>query len=431
MKLRIAVITGFHQSPRFLKSLFECLNKQTYTHFDVFVYNHKYSSLTDLLKEDYFFTANLVKLDKNEGFAGGNNLAIKYASEKFNYAYYALINDDTKPSEDWLFHLVSTAVSDPLIGAVTSKILYYEPYVIISGQTETNTQNDPRNLGIRWYHNTRFTSSIYPKPFYLKGFYDREVDDFSEFRWSSSDFEIALPIQLLDKDDTLRLFIRKNSKIKNQKLTLAIGTEFKTTITLTDDQYFYPVKIPISIINSNLKDILQNAGSDYDNNYNGFDIGSGEIDKGQYNKIRDVRMFCGCSVLLSNAALKKTGLFADYFFSYYEDSDLSLRLIKTGFKIKYQPLSITRHYHAASGKEWSPFFTYHVFRNKIIFCAKNLGLNASILSFKERVKETILFLNWARKQKFQNKEINQRVRLNIQILIDAVKGIIRYKPSKL
>lgn len=431
MNARIAVITGFHQSPRFLQTLFECLDRQSYKHFDVFVYNHKYKELTDLLNNDYHFDYKLIKLEKNVGFSGGNNAAIKYAKEQFNYDYYALINDDTKPCKDWLYQLISTAISDPSIGAVTSKILYYDPYIIITGKTEVSNEADSRELGIRCYQNSRFATSVYPKSFYLRGFHRIETDEFHDFRWSTSEFQIALPVSATENDDILRLFLRKNSKIENQKIEISIGKQFKKTISLHDDNFFYPITIPSQVIKENLQNIVQNAGSDYDNGYNGFDIGSGEIDTGQHDQMKDISMFCGCSVLLSKVALRNTGLFVDHFFSYYEDSDLSIRLKKNGFRIVYQPLSVIRHFHAASGKEWSPFFTYHVFRNKIIFCAKNFGLKAFLFSIKERVKETVLFLKWAKKQNFRNKEINQRAKLNLRILYDALKGIIRYKPSRL
>ncbi len=431
MNARIAVITGFHQSPSFLIPLFDCLNKQSYTHFDVFIYNYKYDELKDLSKNRYRFTYKVIKLERNMGFSGGNNAAIKFAKKQFDYDFYALINDDTKPAEDWLIQLVSTALGDSAIGAVASKILYYEPYIVLSGKTKTSNENDKRHLGVRWYSNSRFSASFFPKVFYLKGFNEIENDELNNFRWTKSDFRVALPISSSKQDESLRLFLRKNVKIENQELELSIGKKFKQIITLSDNQFFYPVTIPCSVIEENLINIVQNAGSDYDKNYNGFDIGSGELDTGQYNDIKDVNMFCGCSVLLSKEALHKTGLFADYFFSYYEDSDLSIRLKKGGYKIIYQPLSVIRHYHAASGKEWSPFFTYHVFRNKIIFCAKNFGFKAFLFALKERIDETILFLKWARRQKFRDKELNQRIKLNFRILFDAVKGIVRYKPSKL
>ena len=66
-----------------------------------------------------FPEVRMVRLDKNHGFAGGNNRAIETARGK----YVALINNDAVAAPKWLSSLVATAESDPGIGAVASIVI--------------------------------------------------------------------------------------------------------------------------------------------------------------------------------------------------------------------------------------------------------------------------------------------------------------------
>ena len=69
MKDRVAVITGFYKTPYFLKILFECLNKQTFRNFDVYVYNTSASSLEAIENISCNFSYSIINLEKNVGFA--------------------------------------------------------------------------------------------------------------------------------------------------------------------------------------------------------------------------------------------------------------------------------------------------------------------------------------------------------------------------
>jgi GT2 family glycosyltransferase len=69
----------------------------------------------------------LLHSEKNLGFAGGNNIAIKYALEK-GYDYIWFLNNDAVPDRKALTHLLLSAESDGRIGMVGSRIFdYAEP----------------------------------------------------------------------------------------------------------------------------------------------------------------------------------------------------------------------------------------------------------------------------------------------------------------
>ena len=52
-----------------------------------------------------------------------------------------------------------------------------------------------------------------------------------------------------------------------------------------------------------------------------------------------------------------------------------------GGKIMFCPESVVRHIHTGSSTEWSPFFTYHVYRNKLLFLYKNFNTRLFFMYF--------------------------------------------------
>ncbi|MCD6101420.1 MAG: glycosyltransferase family 2 protein [Candidatus Marinimicrobia bacterium] len=68
----------------------------------------------------------LIKNKDNYGFAGGNNIGIKFALSVLNPKYILLLNNDTVVDNKVLNELVKVAESDEKVGVVGSTLLYYE-----------------------------------------------------------------------------------------------------------------------------------------------------------------------------------------------------------------------------------------------------------------------------------------------------------------
>ncbi|MBK8101485.1 MAG: glycosyltransferase family 2 protein [Planctomycetes bacterium] len=64
---------------------------------------------------------------------------------------------------------------------------------------------------------------------------------------------------------------------------------------------------------------------------------------GAFTVEQDVLGACGGAVLYRAAALRQIGLFRGEFFLNFEDVDLSLRLIATGWRCRFAPRAIVRH----------------------------------------------------------------------------------------
>jgi len=127
--------------------------------------------------------------------------------------------------------------------------------------------------------------------------------------------------------------------------------------------------------------VIQNAGSLVLSDGSGGDRGTGEEDRGQYDRPEEVFAACGAAVLLNRAMLQDVGLLDTTFFAYYEDTDLSWRMRLAGWRVVYEPTAVVEHVHSGTSIEWSPFFTFHVDRNRLFMILKNAPLGLVLRVF--------------------------------------------------
>jgi GT2 family glycosyltransferase len=107
----------------------ECLDslkKVAYPNYEVVVIdNGSRGNDVQTLKEKYRESIIVISNKKNEGFAGGCNIGIKWALEN-NAAYVFLLNNDTTVSKDFLRELVEVTRNNERIGIVGPKVYYYD-----------------------------------------------------------------------------------------------------------------------------------------------------------------------------------------------------------------------------------------------------------------------------------------------------------------
>jgi GT2 family glycosyltransferase len=66
-------------------------------------------------------------------------------------------------------------------------------------------------------------------------------------------------------------------------------------------------------------------------------------DTGKHNQMRNLDWATGCVMLLRSEALRRVGLFDERIFGNGEDLDLSLRMRKAGYTVRYVPTARLRH----------------------------------------------------------------------------------------
>lgn len=105
---------------------------------------------------------------------------------------------------------------------------------------------------------------------------------------------------------------------------------------------------------------------DWDNVY-GTPRGIDEVDEGQYEKVEETDYATGTAMFLSAKALKQVGVFYAKYFMYLEDTDLSVRMEKAGWRVMYAPKAIVWHKVAQSSSVGSKLNDYFIIRNRMLF----------------------------------------------------------------
>ncbi len=124
MSKKAVIIIVNWNGKKYLENCLSSVFKQTYKNFDVyFVDNGSVDGSSDYVRKN-FKKVKIIQLDKNYGFAKGNNEGIKEAFKDKKVEYIVCLNNDTIVDKNWLKELVKTAEKDEKIGMVSSKAFF-------------------------------------------------------------------------------------------------------------------------------------------------------------------------------------------------------------------------------------------------------------------------------------------------------------------
>jgi GT2 family glycosyltransferase len=319
------------------------------------------------LLRDRFGWVRVLANPANDGFAGGNNVALREVATPF----VALLNNDARPEPDWLRRLLEP-FGEPgaeRLGAVSGKIVFLPRFLAVELATPGFVPGtlDTRELGVRIYRVTVDGVDVTERVLWDRVAYGPEGEGPGRFRWTRPAGMLLVPVDRADGEGgPLRLGLRVAAETtKPLELTWSGGSGGGKAEPEPVD---LEVEVPAS---ATLVDVLNNAGSMVFRDGYGADRAYQELDRGQYERPEEVFAFCGGSVCFRTEVLGQAGVFDDDFFLYYEDTDLSWRLRALGWRIRYQPAAVARHIHSASSVEWSPLFVFHTDRNRLLMLTKN------------------------------------------------------------
>ena len=98
--------------------------------------------------------------------------------------------------------------------------------------------------------------------------------------------------------------------------------------------------------------------------------GTGEIDRGQYDRVEEVLWPDGCAAMYRRAMLDEIGGFDEDFFAYADDAELGLRARIAGWKCLYVPSAVARHHRGATLGVRSSKRLELIERNRVLLAAK-------------------------------------------------------------
>lgn len=120
-------------------------------------------------------------------------------------------------------------------------------------------------------------------------------------------------------------------------------------------------------------DTIQYAGYNAMNLYTGRAraVGSQQKDIGQHDQSGYTNFAHGAAMLVKRSVLEEVGLFPDFFFIYYEELDLSTRILDAGYKIYYQAQGLIFHKESITMGKESAIKAYYHTRNRIAYIRRN------------------------------------------------------------
>jgi GT2 family glycosyltransferase len=98
--------------------------------------------------------------------------------------------------------------------------------------------------------------------------------------------------------------------------------------------------------------------------------GSGQIDRGQFDRVEEVLWPDGCAAMYRRAMLDEIGGFDEDFFAYADDAELGLRARIAGWRCLYIPGAVVRHHRGSTLGLLSSERLELIERNRILFAAK-------------------------------------------------------------
>ncbi len=336
---------------RHLADLFASLAEQTYRNHELILIDNDSSDDSVAHALTLCPRLRVCRVKRNVGFAEANNIAHDIAKGRL----LCLLNNDTRVDAQWLNSLVTTWQSSADIAAVCSKLLFWHPFIEI------------RIRGLNPELRLRVSRTCLDKfhPDYVKTILRTPTDvyrDENNTEWLefSGEFRVLLPLT------GACIWLADLHSIATCDVEIKIGAQTSTRHLLSAG--VNQLTFEIDPVRARPRPLLNNAGSAVDDSLSEVrDIGINEFDEGQYDVPATLTAVCGCSLLVDTACLDGHPLFCAAFFAYYEDTELSIRLRRAGWRLVYAPGSVVHHRHASSSGEGSKLFRHLLQRNRLYF----------------------------------------------------------------
>ena len=350
MNCDLSVIVLTYNGKKYLDALFASFcaaESGDFTWEIVLVDNASTDGTPDYVRknlEPRFPNLRYIYSEENLGFAGGNNLGAREARGE----YILFLNNDTAISPDFLQNMLN-CIRDTGAGIVGGKLVFYYDFIPVDVVPDREGIILSSHIGVNnesWPVDAKF----------IKGVAHR-----GELLHIREPGRLYLPMLTGPGAYTFTWDLREGS-----------GTVVCAGHKMAADKG--KIVMTAAECERHSVTLIQNAGSAVNEEYNGYDIGFTEEDHGQYDAPRELTAACGAAMLLRRDVFLTAGGFDDNFFMYYEDVDLSYRVRSMGYSIRFCPQARVRHIHTGSSQEWSPFFMYYVYRNRLLFILKNFGV---------------------------------------------------------
>ncbi|MFH1561758.1 MAG: glycosyltransferase family 2 protein [Patescibacteria group bacterium] len=144
--------------------------------------------------------------------------------------------------------------------------------------------------------------------------------------------------------------------------------------------------------------VIWSVGGSIDwNNVYGENQGVDQVDEGQFDQPAEADFISGCCLLASREVWQKIGLLNEKYFLYYEDTEFSLRVKKTGRQVWCFPGSVIWHLNAGSSQCGGDLQDYFITRNRLLFGLSWAPIRTKLALIRESFRLLASGRSWQKK----------------------------------
>jgi len=279
----------------------------------------------------------------NLGFAEGCNRGMR---DRAGVDHVALVNNDTVVSPGWLRPLVDAMEHDLTVGAATVRLVLEPDFIPVEVRSTGTVHLERVEVdGID------VTGSVRVEGFRNVHALDWPLDVSHHLTGAG---RLWVPAGAADPTVVVTFGGQGTATVRSGDAVGVPGPDGALTLT--------PGAPAVPLLNA--------VGTALNGLCEGFDLHLGEPDRDDL-PTAEVSGFCGGGVLLRSAMLDQVGLFDPEFFAYYEDTDLSWRARRAGWRIVAVPSSVIRHAFGASAGSRAHGFYFLDRRNWMLTALRN------------------------------------------------------------
>ncbi len=100
-------------------------------------------------------------------------------------------------------------------------------------------------------------------------------------------------------------------------------------------------------------------------------VGYKQPDAPAFDQVSVTNSIHGAAMMIPRHVVDQIGMMPEIYFLYYEEHDWAEMIKRAGYKIYYQPATFILHKESVSTGRNSPFITYYLTRNRLLFARRN------------------------------------------------------------